>query len=127
MSSGWNGDERRDHPRFAVRANTAGTPEPTWEIPVLDLSLSGALLEVSSGLPRKNRYLVRLPLPAGEALQLQGDVVRSYVHGFDKDSSGRPAVKYRVAIRFIDMSAAERKRLEEFLGQSGTLNLLNRR
>jgi hypothetical protein len=127
MSSVWGGDERREHPRFTVAASIAGTAERSWEIPVLNVSLSGALLEVSAGQPSKRRYLVRLPLSGGEDLELEGEVVRSYVHGFDKDANGRPAVKYRVAIRFTRLGAAEKERLEEFLGQRDSLDPLNRR
>jgi hypothetical protein len=125
MSSVWSGDERRDHPRFTVKASLAGTAERSWEIPVLNVSLSGALLEVSSSQPSKRRYLVRLPLEGANALELEGEVVRSYVHGFDKDANGRPSVKYRVAIRFTGLGATETKTLEEFLGKSGTLGILN--
>jgi hypothetical protein len=125
MSSVWNGDERREHPRFTVKASLAGTAERSWEIPVLNVSLSGALLEVSSSQPSKRRYVVRLPVEASDALELEGEVVRSYVHGFDKDANGRPSVKYRVAIRFTGLDDTEKKRLEDFLRQSGTHGLLN--
>ena len=116
MSNRWQGQERREHPRISKKSSLAGPAEAAPEISIVDLSLSGALIEVPSTLPQKSHYLLRLPLSdGGGLLEVPGEVVRSYVHGFDKDSSGRPAVRYRAAIQFLDLTAEKRAALEELV------------
>lgn len=85
---------------------------------VVDLSLSGALLEVPSTLSSRNRYVLRIPLTGGGALELDGEVVRSYVHGFDKVSAGLPSVRYRAAIKFVDVTAEQLDSLRSMLSDS---------
>jgi PilZ domain len=87
---------------------------------IVDISLSGALLEVPSTLSSRNRYVLRVPLTEGGSLELDGMVVRSYVHGFDKVTAGLPNVKYRAAIKFIDVSSAQLEALERMLSVSGS-------
>ena len=107
--SNWKGQERRDHPRVPVKKRATSIVETL----VVDLSLSGALLEVPSSLPSGSRYSVRLTVEDERAVSLTGEVVRSYVHGFEKGSGGLPAVKYRAAIKFVDVSPKELELLEE--------------
>jgi hypothetical protein len=118
MPNDWQGEERRSHPR--VRLEVPGSA-PSEIVPtlVVDVSLSGALLEVASSLPTRTRYVVHLTLEDGRAVSLEGEVVRSYVHGFEKDASGLPAVKYRAAIRFVDLEPGERGLLEELIQAGG--------
>ncbi len=113
MSNEWQGEERRAHPRVSLKG---------WEKPsrvvastIVDLSLSGALLEVGSTLPAKSRYTVRLEQDGGRPLELTGEVVRSYVHGFGKDEQGLPAVKYRAAIQFVEVDPGTKDDLERLL------------
>jgi hypothetical protein len=113
MSNDWQGEERRAHPRVSLKEGKS--PARVVASTVVDLSLSGALLEVGSTLPTKSRYTVRLEQDGGQPLELAGEVVRSYVHGFDKDEKGLPAVKYRAAIQFIDLTPETRDDLERLL------------
>jgi hypothetical protein len=85
---------------------------------IVDVSLSGALLEVPSTLSPQSRYVLRLPLRDGGALELAGQVVRSYVHGFEKVSAGLPSVKYRAAIQFVDVTSHQREELEKLVNDS---------
>jgi hypothetical protein len=112
MSNEWQGEERRAHPRVSLKDRK----NPSRVVPstIVDLSLSGALLEVGATLPTKSRYTVRLEAD-GTPLELSGEVVRSYVHGFEKDEKGLPAVKYRAAIAFVDMDPETRDDLERLL------------
>ena len=100
--SEYEGDERRDHPRVPIDGQLESEIEACVVAPLMDLSLSGALLEVPSALPAKERYALRLPMSETESLELRAEVVRSYVHGFDSVSAGKPAVKYRAAIKFVE-------------------------
>jgi hypothetical protein len=116
MSNDWQGEERRTHPRVSLKDRKS--PSKVVASTVVDLSLSGALLEVASTLPAKSRYTVRLEGSNGRPLELSGEVVRSYVHGFDKDEKGVPAVKYRAAIQFLDLDPKTKDDLERLLGLS---------
>ena len=113
MSNDWPGEERRAHPRVSLKERES--PSRVVASTIVDLSLSGALLEVGSTLQTKSRYTVRLERPDGQPLELAGEVVRSYVHGFDKDEKGLPAVKYRVAIQFVDLTPETTDDLERLL------------
>ena len=111
MSNGWQGGERRGQPRVALGGKLQGKIETAIEAPVMDLSLSGALIEVPSALPANARYSLKLPVTEREFLDVGIEVVRSYVHGFDKDDAGHPAVRYRAAIKFVELSEAQRQGL----------------
>jgi hypothetical protein len=113
MSNEWQGEERRAHPRVSLKERES--PARIVASTIVDLSLSGALLEVGSTLTPKSRYTVRLERSEGGPLELAGEVVRSYVHGFEKDEKGLPAVKYRAAIQFVDVDPETADDLERLL------------
>ncbi len=113
MSNEWQGEERRSHPRVSLKERER--PMRIVASTIVDLSLSGALLEVGSSLPAKSRYTVRLEQADGPPLELSGEVVRSYVHGFEKDEKGLPAVKYRSAIQFVDVDPETKDDLQRLL------------
>ncbi len=107
MSNQYEGDERRAHPRVPIDGQLQGEIEASVVAHLMDLSLSGALLEVPSALPANARYSLKLPMSETESVELHAEVVRSYVHGFDSISAGKPAVKYRAAIKFVDLTDAQ--------------------
>jgi len=113
--SEYEGDERRDHPRVPIDGQLQGEIEASVVAPLMDLSLSGALIEVPSALPAKARYALKLSMSETESVEIQAEVVRSYVHGFDSVTAGKPAVKYRAAIKFVDLSDAQQKSLKQLM------------
>ena len=113
MPHDWQGEERRAHPRVSLKDQDA--PSRVVASTVVDLSLSGALLEVGATLPARSRYTVRLEQDGGRPIELAGEVVRSYVHGFEKDEKGLPSVKYRAAIQFVDLTPETKDDLERLL------------
>jgi len=113
--SEYEGDERRDHPRVPIDGQLQGEIEAFVVAPLMDLSLSGALIEVPSALPANARYALKLPMSETDSVEIQAEVVRSYVHGFDSISAGKPAVKYRAAIKFIDLTDAQQKSLKQLM------------
>ncbi len=113
--SAYEGDERRDHPRVPIDGQLQGEIEASVVAPLMDLSLSGALIEVPSALPANARYALKLPISETESLELDAEVVRSYVHGFDSITAGKPAVKYRAAIKFVDLTAGQQQSLKQFV------------
>lgn len=115
MSDGWEGDERRGQPRVAIDGGLQGEIEAAVTAPVVDLSVSGALIEVPSALPANARYTLKLPMSATETLEIHAEVVRSYVHGFDSVSAGKPAVRYRAALKFLELTDAQSGSLKQLM------------
>ena len=111
------GRERRKKIRVAVNGDVHGRINSASAAPVLNLSESGALLEVSSVLRPGSLYMLRLPLGHGRQLNLKSRVVRSYVHGFQPKTGGESLVQYRAAIEFVDHTEADRKTLREEIGE----------
>jgi hypothetical protein len=82
--------------------------------PVINLSLTGALLEVPCTLQVGAFYTLRLALHADRFVDVKGKVVRSFVHGFDKNEKGEMVIKYRAAIQFQSVGDAQKEALEKF-------------
>lgn len=117
MANDWQGDERRDHPRVSIDGNLQGEIEAAVEAPLMDLSLSGALIEVPSALPANARYALKVPMSESESesVVLHAEVVRSYVHGFDTVTAGKAAVKYRAALKFVDVTEDQQQALKQLI------------
>ena len=119
MSDEWEGDERREQPRVAIDGSLQGEIEAAVAAPLMDLSVSGALIEVPSALPANARYTLKLPMSATESLEIHAEVVRSYVHGFDTVSAGKPAVKYRAALKFLDLTHDQTQNIKQLMDRGG--------
>ena len=114
-SEEWKGKERREHARLPIDGEMRGRIHSALDGLVVDLSVSGALLEVPTTLAPNMKYILKLSLEPGKLLELRAEVVRSYVHGFDKKATDKPAVRYRAALRFVDQTDEQITALENFL------------
>jgi hypothetical protein len=85
--------------------------------PVLNISESGALIEVTAHLRPGTLYVVRLPVTPERQLTLRGRVVRSQVHAVGHGAEG--SVIYQVAVEFVGLSDADRRAIAEHLVQKG--------
>jgi hypothetical protein len=123
MAEDWQGKERREHARLQLDGEMQGRIHAALEAPVVDLSVSGALLEVPTTLAPDMKYVLKLCLEPGKLLELRSEVVRSYVHGF-QNQGGTPAVRYRAALRFVDQTDEQIAALQAFLQErsGGALN-----
>lgn len=115
MAESWGGKERRRHPRVELKGEVRSRIHTVSSAPVINISLSGALVEVPCTLQPGTSYTLRLGLGGERTLALQGRVVRSYVHGFDRNDKGETIIKYRAAIHFSRMEDAQKRTLEELL------------
>lgn len=109
------GRERRKRPRVSVQGEVLGRIHTSSSAPILDLSETGALLEVSSVLRPGSIYAVRLPVGPDSVLSLRGRVVRSYVHGFRPQKGGETLVRYRAALEFVETTPQDRALLRGHL------------
>ena len=124
MSDTWQGSERRGHPRVPIAGELHGKIETTIDVPLVDVSLSGALLEMPSTLAANTRYRLKVEgSDTVEAFEAEVEVVRSYVHGFDRGNAGQPAVKYRVAIRFVELTEPQGTSLQELMDRGAGMTL----
>ncbi len=123
MSDTWQGSERRGHPRVPIAGELHGKIETTIDVPLVDVSLSGALLEMPSTLAANTRYRLKVVASDAAAFEAEVEVVRSYVHGFDRGTAGQPAVRYRVAIRFVELTEPQETSLQELMDRRSGITL----
>jgi hypothetical protein len=111
------GVNRRRRARVRVEGEVSGRIHTVQSAPVIDLSESGALIEVPCTLRPGTVYVLRLPL--GTELVLRSRVVRSYVHGVKKVANGETTITYRSALEFVDIGEKERALILEQLAVRG--------
>ncbi len=111
MAEEWSGRERRKHPRVPLKGEVKGKIHTVSSAPVIDLSVEGALLEVPCALTPKTLYVMRLALSPTQHLEIKGKVIRSYVHGFERNERGETVIKYRAAVQFQALPDAHKEAL----------------
>ena len=92
-----------------MKGEVRGKIHTVSSAPVVDLSVNGALLEVTCVLKPKTMYTLRLAVGPTEQLEVKGKVVRSYVHGFERNERGETVIKYRAAVQFQDVGDAQKE------------------
>ena len=123
MAEAWDGRERRKHPRIPLKGEVKGKIHTVSSAPVIDLSVQGALLEVPNVLKPKTTYILRLAVGPTEQIELKGKVVRSYVHGFERNERGETVIKYRAAVQFQDVADAQMETLHRTVERLSQLAL----
>ncbi len=113
MAEGWDGPERRKYPRVPLKGEVKGKIHTVSAAPVIDLSVEGALLEVPCVLEPKTTYTLRLAIGPTEQLEVKGKVIRSYVHGFERNERGETVIKYRAAVQFQAVDDAQKEALHQ--------------
>lgn len=113
MAEAWDGRERRKYPRVPLKGEVKGKIHTVSAAPVVDLSVEGALLEVPCVLKPKTLYILRLAVGPTEQLEVKGKVIRSYVHGFERNERGETVIKYRAAVQFHAIGDAQKEALSK--------------
>ena len=113
MAEDWDGRERRKHPRVPLKGEVKGKIHTVSAALVIDLSVEGALLEVPCVLQPKTVYNLRLAVGPTEQLEVKGKVIRSYVHGFERNERGETVIKYRAAVQFQAVGDAQKETLQK--------------
>ncbi|HUG55306.1 MAG TPA: PilZ domain-containing protein [Vicinamibacteria bacterium] len=109
------GKDRRVRARVAVSGDVLGKVHATSPAPVVNLSETGALVEIQCVLRPGTVQTLRLPLGDSGELTLRCRVVRSFIHGFDRADGAETAVRYRAALEFVGLSDEERAALRAHL------------
>lgn len=110
------GAERRRHPRVPVHGEVMGSIHTVASAPFVDLSETGALLEVTCALKPGSFYRLKFNVPGSGELVLKTRVVRSYVEGFKSGPKGETVLLYRTALEFVELLEGERSALRKHLG-----------
>jgi hypothetical protein len=103
--------DRRVRARVAIHGDVLGKIHATSPAPVVNLSETGALVEVDCVLRPGTVQMLRLPLPGAGELTLRCRVVRSFIHGFDRAPGEDSLVRYRAALEFVGLTDEERTAL----------------
>ena len=114
MTQSKNGAERRRRPRVKLSGGVVAKVQTVLHAPVIDLSVTGALVEVEEALRPGARCTVRIPLSAGTTLRLAARVVRSTLVALARKGEGR-AARYQAAVEFVDVSEGDAKQLTAYL------------
>jgi hypothetical protein len=96
------GDKRR-YPRWAVAGRVTGRVGDLPKVSVVDISLSGALIEHSSHFQLGAILFMNLLFP-GHEVGLKCRVVRSDPHGYEVLPSGTRDLLHRTGLEFVDVS-----------------------
>ena len=103
--------DRRVRARVAVHGDVLGKIHATIPAPVINLSETGALVEVDCVLRPGTVQMMRMPLRGAGELTLRCRVVRSFIHGFDRAAGEESVVRYRSALEFVGLTEEERAAL----------------
>jgi hypothetical protein len=109
------GAERRRHPRVSVHGEVMGSIHTVASAPFVDLSETGALLEVTCALKPGSFYRLKFKIPGTGELVLKTRVVRSSVQGFKSGPKGETVLVYRTALEFVELLEGERTALKRHL------------
>jgi PilZ domain len=82
--------------------------------PIVNISESGALVEVPTSLRPGTIYVLRLAL-GGRELNLRSRVVRSQVQAVKPGAGGESAITYSVAVEFVGLLETDRAVLRQNL------------
>ena len=114
MAQGKSGEERRRRPRVKLGGGVVAKVQTVLHAPVIDLSATGALVEVEEALRPGARCTVRIPLSANTMLRLGARVVRSTLVALGRKVAGGGA-RYQAAVEFVDVSDGDAKQLNAYL------------
>jgi ABC-type transporter Mla MlaB component len=115
MSQGKSGQERRRRPRVKLGGGVVAKVQTVLHAPVIDLSLTGALVEVEEALRPGARCTVRIPISDAQTLRLGARVVRSTLVALARKGEGGRAARYQAAVEFVDVSAEDSATLAAYL------------
>lgn len=107
--------EKRYHKRYTLDSmNIRGEIPSSDNVKILNISLSGALIETYKRLDTGNRYILKLECE-DTILVLEGLVMRSTLIKRNKDSKGNLIPIYNAGILFRDLSNEEIIGLAQFI------------
>jgi hypothetical protein len=72
---------------------------------ISDLSATGAFIDSMNGLPAGTRLYLRFPLPNGETVSVEAEVVHSMPH-------------FGMGVRFLDLAEGPRRAIEKLVDES---------
>ena len=115
MAQGKSGPERRGRPRVKLGGGVVAKVQTVLHAPVIDLSATGALVEVEEALRPGARCTVKIPLSADTMLRLGARVVRSTLVALARKGEGGRSARYQAAVEFVDVSEGDLKQLTAYL------------
>jgi hypothetical protein len=109
--------DRRRRPRVKLDGGLVANVQTVLQAPIIDLSVSGALIEIEEALRPSNRCTVRLPVGEDQTLRLTARVMRSVLVSLAREGDAGSAARYQVALEFVDLSDESAATLNAYLGR----------
>ena len=99
------GAKRISYRSEVVCSTTSNTPlDPR----ISDLSTTGAFIDSMGGIPAGSRMFLRFPLPSGDVVSVEAEVVHSMAH-------------FGMGVRFLDLDDAARRAIEALVDDADPL------
>ena len=105
---------RRKSGRIKLPAVLQGSVDLRYEVTVIDLSPTGAMIEHSDRLSPGRTCFLFLPLPNLD-LRLRAQLVWSQINKIDKVSQGGGNIRFRSGVHFPHLTEEEAGRLRHYL------------
>jgi c-di-GMP-binding flagellar brake protein YcgR len=96
--------EKRGAKRISYRSEVvcSTTGNSPLDPRISDLSSTGAFIDSMNGLPAGSRLYLKFPLPSGDVVSVEAEVVHSMEH-------------FGMGVRFLDLDEATRRAIEAFV------------
>ena len=109
--------ERRNYKRYNLECMEVSGEIPfASDVKILDISLSGVLLETDRRPEMGHSYMLKFE-SKGEVLTLKGIVIRSTLEKSYKDSKGNVVPAYTVGMHFTDLSTEQILKVASFINK----------
>lgn len=114
-----DGSERRRHPRVPVHGKVSGKIHAFAEAEVINLSRSGALLQVPNSPAIGALYPLRLSFSNLEPLELKAKVVRCEAYENRRNGEGESTMVFRVGVIFTELTKSQEQVINEITTKVG--------
>jgi hypothetical protein len=115
MAQSKSAQERRRRPRVKLGGGVVAKVQTVLQAPIVDLSVTGALVEVEEALRPGARCTVRIPVSDDDVLRLSARVVRSILVSLAQRGDGARLPRYQAAVEFVDVSEEDAVRLSAYV------------
>lgn len=109
--------ERRRAERVQVSEHVIGRVQEVGDARVIDISLTGVLVEIGASMGPDATCNFTMPLNGEDEIHVEAQVRRCEPSRYMDDGLGNKSFLYRAGLEFIEVSATTHSRLGQFLAE----------